>query len=111
MSGYLFGVFMMMVMVGVQFVVDDLFVECEQGEIDGNYDEMCEIFSEDSIELFWDGFYDVCIKVVVFYMFGIYYVFCDEGMVVVIMFMLLMIVGCDCVLLNVDNGILMFVVM
>ncbi|MEC9441166.1 MAG: hypothetical protein VYE40_08705 [Myxococcota bacterium] len=111
MSGHSFGAFTTMAMVGAQFAVDDLLAECEQGEIDGNYDETCEIFSEDSIELFRDGFYDARIKAAVPHTPGIHYVFRDEGMAAVTTPTLLMTAGRDRALPNADNGTPMFAAM
>ena len=111
MSGHSFGAFTTMAMVGAEFAVDELLGECERMEVDGNYDETCELFSEDSIELFKEGFYEPRIKAAVPHTPGIHYVFRDEGMVGVKTPTMLMTAGRDRALPNAENGDPMFAAM
>ena len=111
MSGHSFGAFTTMAMVGAEFAVDELLAECEQGGANGAPDETCELFNEDSIELFRDGFYEPRIKAAVPHTPGIHDVFRDEGMASVTTPTLLMTAGRDRALPNDQNGDPMFAAM
>lgn len=62
LSGHSFGAFTTLSVAGAGFAVDEILSECDQGSIDPEY---CELFDEEAVGLFREGFEDDRVKVAI----------------------------------------------